>query len=90
MLYRPTLWPTGRLVGQPVDFCWPTGLLELRSEQRRDLVWLCLSERASADDAKAGRFDRLLISAGMACLRWAAGHRKVVRIHFSVGATRHF
>jgi hypothetical protein len=48
---------------------------------RRDLVWLCLSERASADDAKAGRLDRLLISAGMACLRWAAGHRKVIRIY---------
>jgi hypothetical protein len=33
MGYRLALYPTGQLVGQQVDFCWPTGLLVLRSEQ---------------------------------------------------------
>jgi hypothetical protein len=28
---------TGRLISQQVDFCWPTGLLELRSEQMSKL-----------------------------------------------------
>jgi len=32
---------TGRLVSQRVDFCWPTGLLVLRSEQPQVYVASC-------------------------------------------------